>query len=230
MISTNLKYSIIIPTLNEEKTIEDNLIHLKGLIELYSDDVEIIVVDGGSIDGTLGICKKYNVKIITTEKSRGKQLSEGAKSAEGDVLIFLHADLKLPANTFNFLDMNFTVDLKAAAFRMRLDCNKMLYKVYSFFTRYDTIFTTFGDQGLIVRKDFYKEIGGYNLLPIMEDLDFCRRVRKVTKIKKINNYITTSSRRFEEVGVIKTQIRSLVLIMKYLFGVNPEKIYELYYK
>lgn len=229
MNSKKIKYSIIIPTFNEQENIGSLLTDLEKQSGNLKYNIEVILVDGKSTDNTFEICKSYNVSIIQCERGRGKQLSEGAKIAKGEYLFFLHADLILPASTFQFLDRNLENSSQISTFRMKLDENKILYNIYSFFTRFDSVFTTFGDQGIIVNKNFYNNIGGFTTLPIMEDLEFFRRARRFTKIKKFNKYITVSSRRFKNIGVIKTQIKSFICIINFISGVDPDIIYKDYY-
>lgn len=229
MNTSKIKYSVIIPTLNEGKFIEHIIQDLKLQIQQLEYLVEIIISDGGSEDETLQICENNNVTIVNSDKGRGNQLREGAANSKGEILIFLHADLKIPEDFFQYLGNNFNENTKIATFRMKLDVNNLLYKVYSFFTRFDSIFTTFGDQGLIIRKDFYKSIGGYKKIPIMEDVDIIIRARSKTKIKKFNKNIIVSSRKFNKEGKIKNQFKSFICIIQYIMGRDPHKIYNFYY-
>lgn len=224
-----IKYSVIIPTLNESSIIKNIL----SVIELQKNnlpyDIEIIISDGNSSDDTIEICRKFNVVIVNSEMGRGNQLSSGAKISKGGILIFLHADVGLPNDFFAYLDEHFDSNTNFAAFRMELDVKNLLYKLYSFFTRFDTVFTTFGDQGLIVRRNFYNEIGGFKEIPLMEDVDLIIRARRKTKITKFKKGLTVSRRRFDRVGIIKTQLKSFISIIYYLIGVDPNKIYKFYY-
>ncbi len=229
MSKNSYKYSIIIPTLNEEEGIGKLLSVLTKEITEYNSACEIIIIDGFSNDETVNICKNFNTRIIYSGKGRGIQLNSGAKIAKGEILIFLHADTLLPKNVFNTIDKSFNNNINLATFKLKFDSNKLLYQIYSYFTKFETMFTTFGDQALIVKKDFFNKMGGFKNQKIMEDVDFLKRARKVTSMKKINDYVITSARKFEKEGLIKTQIKSFILIIKYLFGVSPEKIYQSYY-
>lgn len=230
MIKDLIKYSIVIPVYNEEKFIGNLLNDIDRQRLNLPYKIEVIVVDGGSCDNTVKICKMYNVVVLNSERGRGIQLLTGASNSNGTVLIFLHADLRIPPKMFEYLDHNFSHDTGIAAFRMKLDGNKMLYKFYSFFTRFDSIFSTFGDQGIVVTRSFYNEIGGFKDLPIMEDVDFLRRARKFKKVTKFNENIITSPRRFESLGVIVVQLKSMVYILAFLAGVKPGKLYAEYYR
>lgn len=224
-----IKYSVIIPTLNESLIIQKILKDLELAREGLPYGIEIIISDGDSSDGTIEICKNFDVILFKSVKGRGNQLSSGAKISNGSILIFLHADVEIPYDLFTYLDEYFVTNTKVATFRMTMNVKNLLYKLYSFFTRFDSVFTTFGDQGLIVRKDFYNLIGGFKEVPIMEDVEFLQRARNKTKIIKFQKEIIVSTRRFTEVGIVKTQLKSFISIIKYLFGVDPNKIYKYYY-
>ncbi len=229
MNDKKIKYSVIIPTLNEENFINSILADLEAQIKDLPYSAEVIISDGSSLDKTLEICKRYNVTVINSEFGRGKQLRTGVDYSNGETLILLHVDVKIPKDLFGYLDNNFVDDVRVATFRMRLDVKNLLYKLYSFFTRFDSVFTTFGDQGLIVNRSFYFSIGGIKDLPLMEDVDFFRRVRKIAKIKKFNKNLIVSTRRFDKLGIIKTQLKSFICIIKFLVGEEPNKIYQYYY-
>lgn len=229
MKQNRIEYSIIIPTFNEEKFIEKILLNLERQIDENKNNVEIIIVDGGSSDRTIELCYKYNVSVIHSEKGRGKQLKIGGEKAIGKYLMFFHADSILPENTISFVENNFDSSSKAASFRMKFDDNNLLYKIYSFFTKFDTMFTTFGDQGLVIENSFYKELGGFKNLAIMEDVEFFIRLRKEIKIKKFNKFITSSSRKFDRNGKIKNQLRNLYFITRYLLGTSTDTLYNKYY-
>ncbi|MCW8849178.1 MAG: TIGR04283 family arsenosugar biosynthesis glycosyltransferase, partial [Melioribacteraceae bacterium] len=219
----------IIPTLNEEEVIQKVLTDLELQRYNLSYDVEIIICDGGSKDRTVEVCKNFEVVLTNSEKGRGTQLSSGAKISKGSILIFFHADVKIPIDLFSFLDEHFQTDTKVATFRMNLNVTNLLYKLYSFFTRFDSVFTTFGDQGIIVSQNFYNSIGGFKEIPLMEDVDFLIRARKKTKIRKFKKALTVSTRRFDKVGIVKTQLKSFISITSFLIGVDPNKIYKFYY-
>ncbi len=221
------KYSIIIPTLNEKKFLPLVLEHLNK----FDEDFEIIVSDGGSSDDTVNIAKSFGVKICKGETGKGMQLNKGAECSTGKILIFLHADTFLPEDAFIFTNKLF-LDSKnnIATFMMKFDVGYFLLKLYSQFTRFDSIFTTFGDQAIIIRTKLFNQLGGFAKLPIFEDVELLKRARKFNKVHKIPLYVTTSARRFEKRGHLKTQCLNGLYILEYLAGVNPDNIYKKYFR
>jgi len=220
------KYSIIIPTLNEEKYLPAVLEHLINIDE----DIEIIIADGGSVDSTVKIAERFDVKVCRSEKGKGIQLNNGAVCATGAVLIFLHADTFLPANAFSLINEYLLVrKVDIAAFKMKFDKESFLMDIYSWFTKFDSIFTTFGDQVIVIRRDFFNELNGFPNLTIFEDLELCRKARSKTKIYKLPAFVTTSARRFETIGIIKNQLLNTLFILQYLVGIDPNNIYKKYF-
>jgi rSAM/selenodomain-associated transferase 2 len=221
-----MKFSVIISVYNEENNIRTCIQNIKALQE----DVEIIVVDGHSEDNSYDIAGSLNVKVFRSQKGRGIQFNEGAKKAAGDILVFLHADTRLPQDAFMQIRSKFNDhNVKVSTFRMLFNSDNWILKFYSFFTRFDTILTSFGDQGIVVRRDFFESIGGFPQWPLFEDVHFLRVTRKHTKIYSLPGPVVTSARRFLKKGIIKRQILNGILILKYLFGVSPEKLYRQYY-
>ncbi len=221
------KYSVIIPTLNEEKYLPPVLELLKSIDE----DLEIIIADGGSEDNTLKIAERFNVKICKSEKGKGIQLNNGAGCATGDVLIFLHADTFLPVNAFSLINEYLLVRrVHIATFKMKFDKQNLLMDIYSWFTKFDSIFTTFGDQAIVIRRDFFNKLNGFPNLTIFEDVELCRKARSKTKIYKLPAFVTTSARRFELRGILKNQLLNGLYIIQYLVGIDPNNIYKKYFK
>ena len=113
---------------------------------------------------------------------------------------------------------------------MKFDSENLIMKIYSWFTRFDSIFTSFGDQVIVVRRNFFNELGGFPNLPIFEDVEFFRKARKTKTIYKLPSFATTSARRFEKRGILKTQLLNGLYILGYLAGINPDNIYSKYFK
>lgn len=221
-----LNISVIIPTLNEEKFLANLLTQLKQ----FDGNLEIIISDGNSKDGTLEIAESFNVKIVNGKKGRGEQLNRDVNAAGGDILIFLHADTLLPGNAFELIQNHFqNDDNHIATYKLGFDRETILYRFYAYLTKFDSIFTTFGDQVIIVRKEFFETLGRFPNNAIFEDAAFFRKARKQTGIAKLPVSVITSARRFDKKGAIKTQLISAFYFVLYFFGVDTSKIYNRYY-
>ena len=166
-------------------------------VQELENKVEIIVCDGGSTDKSKEILKSNKVIFYSGEKGRGIQQNQGAKLASGNILIFLHADTFLPENAFEIIDSYFAdPGVKLATFSMEFDVNNLLLKFYTKFTKFDSLFTNFGDQVIIIRKQFFEKLGMFPDQKIMEDVELLRKARKITKIHRLPASVITSSRRF----------------------------------
>lgn len=221
------KCSIIIPTLNEEEFLPRVLTNLQK----FTEEIEIIISDGGSTDDTIKIAETRGVKVCSGKKGRGMQMNRAVPSSNGEVLIFLHADTFLANDALSIINkFFFTGKMDIATFKMKFDSENLLMKTYSWFTRFDSIFTTFGDQVIVVRRNYFNEIGGFPNLPIFEDFEFFRKARKTKAIHKLPSFATTSARRFEMRGFLKTFLLDGFYILSYLAGKSPDEIYRNYYK
>jgi len=220
-------YSVIIPALNEAAHVAACLERLRTL----DPSAQIIVVDGGSRDQTTLIAEKAGAQVIPCQPGRGIQCNCGAKNAEGSILIFLHADTFLPAEALVVLN-NFFSDPKVqiGTFRLRFDSENWFLKLCGYLTRFDSILTRFGDQGIVVRRSFFDALGGFPEWPLFEDLDFLRRARRKTRIYSFPAEVITSARKFKANGPIRQQIRNGVLIFKYLIGISPFQLAKEYRK
>ena len=170
-----MKYSLIVPCLNEAKFITECL---RSIRKSFGSD-EIILVDGGSSDKTLELAYHFDVRIIKSPKGRGIQMNAGAEKASGDILIFVHADTFIPDNAKQLIENEFANPInKIATFRLGFDADHKILNFYSKFSNYDSIFTKFGDQCIIIRKNFYQQIGGFPNWNIFEDVQLLRKARK----------------------------------------------------
>ncbi len=221
------KYSIIIPVLNEEKILRSNL----ELVIKFKDQAEIIIVDGGSTDNSMQICRGFGLPVYKSSKGRGIQLNKGAELSKGEIILFLHADTKLPPDALKIIDDFFKIkERMIATFKLAFDADHLMLKVYSFFTRKNNRFTTFGDQVIVVRRSFFFEVGGFPSIPILEDFEFLGSARRLSRIFKLPGTVITSARRFQKKGIVKTQLITAFYLLKYYFGKKPAEIYADYYK
>ena len=194
-----VRLSIVIPTLNEE----EHLPQLFNALAPLRGIAEIIVSDGGSTDNTQERAKLYGAILQVGDQGRGGQLHRGAEIATGERLLFLHADSLLSPKAIEAIQQSLhNPRFQIALFRLRFDCDDIIYRIYAFFARFDSIWTTFGDQGILINKELYEQLGGFSDLPILEDVDLLRRARRRGRIKKFSASITTSARRFEREGQV----------------------------
>lgn len=186
-------------------------------------------MDGGSADRTADIARAAGVVVLETKCGRGTQCNAGAQISSGDILLFLHCDTFLSADAPRVLKEYFiSGETKIATFRLRFDYNKRLLKFYSYFTRFDSVFTRFGDQCIVVRKSFFDTLGGFPDWPLFEDIHFLRMARRQTKIVSLPATAVTSARRFQRKGIIRTQLLNGWLIIKYLMGASPTDLAKQY--
>lgn len=218
--------SVIIPTLNEELTLEKNLISVGN-----SKDVEIIVSDGGSNDATLAIAKRLAGKTLSSPAGRGAQMNVGASAASGDILLFLHADTILPAGWEGHVrEPLIDEEVAGGGFAFSLSGHSPSFSFISFMVniRSRLLKLPYGDQALFVRRRIFNKLGGFREIPIMEDVELVKGMRRLGRIQILDQPVITSSRRWEREGWIRTTFRNLSLLFLYHLGVSPERLYKFY--
>ncbi len=219
--------SVIIPTLNEEKTLPETL---QNVVQ-YGENIEVIVVDGGSEDDTLSVAKAHNVKVFQSGPGRGRQLNMGASFAQGDILLFLHADTRLPKEYYSLVCLTMArEEIAAGAFRLAIDSPQkiMQYVAWGANFRSSVFQLPYGDQGVFIRKSLFQELGGYPDLPIMEDFSFIRQAKRKGCIQTVDAAVITSARRWQKFGVVRTTVLNQVLILGFLLGLSPKFLAKLY--
>ena len=223
-------FSIIVPVLNEADQINATIEHLCN--ENTEGICEIIVVDGDPDGGTIKNIQNKSVKTVTSSKGRGRQMNTGAAIASGEILVFLHADTRLPEmaleKIYSILQSKKYV---GGAFDLAIDSDRLLLKYIavraSFRSRLNRI--PYGDQGIFIRKDYFDRIGRFKEIPLMEDVDLMRRIKKRgDKISILRDRVKTSARRWETEGALYTTIRNKILVSLYYLGVNPYKLAKFY--
>lgn len=221
--------SIVIPTLNAAGSLETVL---ASLDQAKAGVAEIIVVDGGSADGTAAIARRLGATCLIAERGRGRQLAVGAERATGDWLLFLHADTVLvsgwrdEADAFMALPENRE---RAAAFRFTLDDAsppaRRLERAVAWRTR--VLGLPYGDQGLLIAGIFYRDLGGFRPLPLMEDVDLVRRIG-ARRIVPLEAAAVTSAARWRRDGWNRRSAINLACLGLYIAGVPPRLIRRLY--
>lgn len=220
------KISIVIPVLNEANTICDVLAQVGK-----AHGVEVIVVDGGSHDETVTLAQSMGVKVISATAGRANQMNAGAAVATGEILLFLHADTRLPGE-FETLVRQALQDPKtvAGAFELRIDARLWGLRGIEAMVNWRSHFLhlPYGDQGIFLRSSIFRKIGGFPNLPIMEDFELMRRLRILGKIAVAPAPVLTSGRRWQKLGVVKTTALNQIAIAAYLLGVSPHRIVRWY--
>jgi rSAM/selenodomain-associated transferase 2 len=224
------RFSIVIPAYREAGRINDSLDRLMRISG--AADTEIIVVDGEPEQSTLAAIKTPAVRTIASSKGRGVQLNTGAREAAGAILIFLHADTRLPPNALETIDrvMN-SGDPVAGAFDLGIDSDRFAFRVIEKIASLRSRLTRipYGDQALFLRRDYFHSLGGFQDIPIMEDVELMQRIKKRGgKIHILKDKVQTSARRWEKEGILCGTLRNWLLISLYHMGVRPETLARFY--
>lgn len=228
--------SVIIPTLNEEQTIMATLAHTAAL-----GFDELIVVDGGSLDQTPVLVESYRrrtqspaqspVRLVTALSGRARQMNEGAKASRGEILLFLHADTQLPGDAKTIIDTTLADQrMVGGRFDVRFDRPSMwgtiISRMMNWRSRLSGIAT--GDQALFVRRPVFEQMGGFADMPLMEDIDFSRRLKRKGATAALTATVTTSFRRWERHGPLRTILLMWALRFLYWIGISPSHLLEWY--
>jgi len=225
-----LRYSIIIPVYREAEIINFTIDHLMRLQKFA--DLEIIIADGDPQGSTLKQISNTNVKKIFCGKGRAQQMNCGAAEAEGDILIFLHADTRLPENALkNIAGISEDKAFVGGAFDLRIDSKRFAFRVIEKMASWRSRLTRipYGDQAIFIRAEYFQQVGGFRNIPIMEDVELMQRIKqKKGKIKIIPERVLTSSRRWEKEGVVFCTLRNWLLISLFFLGVQPERLARFY--
>jgi rSAM/selenodomain-associated transferase 2 len=220
-----VKLSIVIPALNEAATIARTLASLAPLRERGH---EVIVADGGSEDATPALAAPLADRVIAAPRGRARQMNAGAAAAAGDVLLFLHADTELPAEA----DREISGKIKTCSwgrFDVSIEGDSPLLAVVAFFMNWRSRLTGIatGDQAIFVRR---AEFAGFPDIPLMEDIAFCRTMKRRSRPACLRARVRTSGRRWERHGVLRTVILMWRLRLAYFLGAAPDELARRYAK
>ena len=224
------KISIIIPTINEA----NNLPLLLSDLSSIQKEGEIIIVDGGSEDKTIDIANIYGTKVYKSkEKNRGLQLDIGAKNSKGDWLLFLHADTRLIHNCFTKIESVLKGDKNSIYFfKFKINDKKIIYRILEFLVNFRSKYLKqpYGDQGLIIHRSNYLENNGFRQIPLMEDVDFLKRLKNKKDLKQLNLPIFISSRKWEKTNIFLQALKNWNFRRRWLKGESTKSIYSDYYE
>ena len=224
------KISIIIPTINEAS----NLPLLLSDLSSIQKEGEIIIVDSGSEDKTIDVANIYGAKVfISKERNRGLQLDIGAKNSKGEWLIFLHADTRLTHDWFEKINSLLKGNKNSIYyFEFKINHKKIIYRVLEILVNFRSKFfkQPYGDQGWIIHRTTYFKNNGFRKIPLMEDVDFLKRLNKKKDLKQLNLTIFISSRKWESTNIFLQAIKNWQFRRRWLKGESLKSIYSDYYK
>ena len=224
------KISIIIPTINEA----NNLPLLLSDLSIIQKEGEILIIDSGSDDRTTDIARIHGAKVYKTkERNRGLQLDIGAKNSDGEWLIFLHADTRL--------NQHWVEKIKSVLkgnknhiyfFKFKINHKKLIYRILEILVNFRSQYfkEPYGDQGLIMHRSTYIQNNGFRKIPLMEDLDFLRRLNNKKNLKQLNFPILISSRKWERTNVFLQALKNWNYRRRWLKGESTKSLYFDYYK
>ncbi len=218
--------SVIIPTYNEEKTIQATIDRLNLC---KSSDVELIVVDGGSQDETIAIAMQSGLKVLQSSPGRAAQMNTGAAIAQGEILLFLHADTWVPEGFDRWVEKGlesaiagaFTLNIAAPHWQLRL-------VEWGVKIRSHVLQLPYGDQAIFMNTDTFHKFGGFPELPIMEDFVLMQQLKKRGRIAIAPAAVLTSARRWETRGIWQTTVMNQLMILGFYLGVKPETLRRWY--
>lgn len=231
-----MRVGVVIPALNEASTIAGTLRHTAGL-----GFDEIIVIDGGSHDQTQALVEAVRddpthaarsvIQLLSTSRGRAKQLNAGAKACRSDVLLFLHADTRLPDNARDAIERALAdPDVGGGRFNVHFDSPSPWGFVISAFMNFRSRLTRIatGDQALFVRRQLFERLGGFADIPLMEDVDFSARLKRAGPTAALSESVTTSFRRWQQHGPLRTILLMWALRFLYWIGVSPSRLAQFY--
>ncbi|MDH3215684.1 MAG: TIGR04283 family arsenosugar biosynthesis glycosyltransferase [Candidatus Krumholzibacteria bacterium] len=222
--------SVIIPVYREAHRINNVIGHVRRLDRMGR--CQVIVVDGDPSGATRDAVEDRNVITLTSSRGRARQMNAGASLAKSAILLFLHADTYLPDNGIELISATMK-DRRyvGGAFGFRFDSTRMSLALFAYLASMSARITRLplGDHAIFVRKEYFAQVGGYPDIPIMEDVELMRRIKKRgDRISVLKERVTTSARRIEREGMVYCAIRSALLLSSYSLGISPARLKKYY--
>jgi hypothetical protein len=222
-----LRLSLVVPTRADSPELRARLFAVRDRLG-WDELVTAVPADPGQAPGDVRT-ETDTVSVVAAVKGRGTQCNAGARVARGDLLLFLHDDSLPPANAHRLLEEAFVRgEARTACFRLRFDEYHWLLGLSAWLTRFDSLWTSFGDQGIAIRRDQFTALGGFPEWPIFEDVELLRRARRHGGVHKLAGEMITSAVRYRENGVIRQQLLNAWLILRFLTGLPAERIAAIY--
>jgi rSAM/selenodomain-associated transferase 2 len=223
-----MNISIIVPILNESAQLPALLEHL---LECKRMGCEIILVDGGSTDQSPEQAEALGFSVIYSDKGRAIQMNTGAASSKGEVLLFLHADTRLPVNAKQIIQQALDDGYAQwGRFNVRITGRSFMFKVIAWFmnhrSRLSSIVT--GDQAIFIRRNLFDKIGGFPEQALMEDIEFSKRLKNIAKPVSLREKVSTSGRRWEQKGIWRTIFLMWSLRFAYWRGTSAKELVSRY--
>ncbi|MBD1896851.1 TIGR04283 family arsenosugar biosynthesis glycosyltransferase [Coleofasciculus sp. FACHB-129] len=221
------RISIIIPVLNEAAdTIRSTLASVQNV-----ENVEVIVVDGGSQNETIALVQSWGVKVLFSTAGRAYQMNAGATAATGDILLFLHADTSLPPGFEKLVPLTLAqTGTVAGAFELKINSPirslRLVERMVNWRSRFFSL--PYGDQAIFLKASLFHDIGGFPNLPIMEDFELICRLKRLGRIAITPAPVITSARRWQKLGVLRTTVINQIVILGYFLGVSPSQLVKFY--
>ena len=229
-MSPTPKYSIIIPVLNDAAALE---LCLRRVYEEPGISMEVLVVDGGSLDDTrIRVQTHYpRARLIQSSRGRGHQMNIGAAEARGNILVFLHADCILPRDWDEIIyDTMLKKNTKMVAFQLSFGSSEIKYRLLESCVEFRSrwLGLPYGDQGFVVHRDTFEQLNGFTEQALMEDVDFVRRVRKIGKVRTMSSSVYTSARNWRQDGFLRRLRINLTTLYRYFRSTPPDTLKSAY--
>ncbi|HEX3557030.1 MAG TPA: TIGR04283 family arsenosugar biosynthesis glycosyltransferase [Thermoanaerobaculia bacterium] len=219
-----MRLAIVVPTLEEEDTVRRFLPAALAVAD------EVVVSDGGSRDGTVEVARSLGARVVTGPPGRGGQLNRGAAAAQAEILLFLHADTTLPPGGAVAVRAAAAGGAPGGAFFLRFDADRPMQRLGSWLVNRRTrwLRVPLGDQAQWATRETFERLGGFPDWPLLEDVDFMRRLRRLPGFAIIEEPVTTGARRFLELGSVRTVAINWLIWLLFFCGVSPHRLARLY--